>query len=107
MSDMYAVWMVAVISLVTIGLRFIPFIIFGTKKTPDFILFLGKYLPYAIIGMLVVYCLKGVSLITAPFGIPELLAIFVVVGLHLWKRNTLISITAGTICYMVLIQFIF
>lgn len=107
MSDMYAVWMVAVISLVTIGLRFIPFIIFGTKKTPDFILFLGKYLPYAIMGMLVVYCLKGVSLITAPFGIPELLAIFVVVGLHLWKRNTLISITAGTICYMVLIQFIF
>lgn len=107
MNDTKAVLMIAVISLVTMGLRFIPFLVFGTKKTPSFIVFLGKYLPYAIMGMLVVYCLKGVSLITAPFGIPELLAIFVVVGLHLWKRNTLISITAGTICYMVLIQFIF
>ena len=107
MNDTKAVLMIAVISLVTMGLRFIPFLVFGTKKSPSFIVFLGKYLPYAIMGMLVVYCLKGVSLITAPFGIPELLAIFVVVGLHLWKRNTLISITAGTICYMVLIQFIF
>lgn len=107
MNNTYAIVMIAVISLVTIGLRFIPFIIFGTKKTPSFILFLGKYLPYAIMGMLVVYCLKGVSLVAAPFGLPELLAVLVVVGLHLWKRNTLISIASGTVCYMLLIQFVF
>lgn len=107
MNNTYAILMITVISLVTVGLRFIPFIIFGTKKTPDFILFLGKYLPYAIMGMLVVYCLKGVSLFAAPFGLPELLAIVVVVGLHLWKRNTLISIASGTVCYMVLIQLVF
>lgn len=107
MNNTYAILMIAVISLVTIGLRFIPFMVFGTKKTPDYILFLGKYLPYAIMGMLVVYCLKGVSLVTAPFGLPELIAILVVVGLHLWKRNTLISIAVGTVCYMVLIQLVF
>lgn len=107
MNDTKAVLMIAVISLVTMGLRFIPFLVFGTKKTPSFIVFLGKYLPYAIMGMLVVYCLKGVSIVAAPHGIPELIAVLVVAGLHIWKRNTLLSIGAGTLCYMILIQVVF
>lgn len=107
MKYLYGISMIAVISLVTAGLRFAPFLLFGAKKTPDYIVFLGKYLSYAIMGMLVVYCLKGVSFAAAPFGIPELFAVLVVVLLHLWKRNTLISISAGTICYMLLVQMVF
>lgn len=107
MSNIHAVLMIAVISFVTIGLRAIPFLIFGTKKTPEFVAFLGKYLPYAIMGMLVVYCLKGIHLFRAPYGIPELLAVLAVVLLHLWKRNTLLSIGVGTMCYMFLVQCVF
>ena len=108
MSNTYAVLLVAIVSLVTILLRFLPFLIFGNgKETPKFILYLGKYLPYAIMGMLVVYCLKGVSFVAVPHGIPEFLAVASVVLLHLWKRNTLLSIGGGTVIYMLLIQFVF
>lgn len=107
MEHIYEISMIAVISLVTAGLRFAPFLLFGSKKTPDYIVFLGKYLSYAIMGMLVIYCLKGVSLVAAPFGIPEFLAVLVVVLLHVWKRNTLLSIGAGTVCYMLLVQLVF
>lgn len=107
MNRIDAVLMIGVISLVTIGLRAIPFLVFGERKTPEFVAFLGKYLPYAIMGMLVVYCLKGVQLFVLPYGIPEFLAVLVVVLLHLWKRNTLLSIAAGTICYMFLVQCVF
>ena len=99
---------VAVIAAVTILLRFIPFLVFGGKrKTPEIITYLGKVLPYAIMGMLVVFCLKGVTPLEYPHGIPELIACAVVVGLHVWKRNTLLSIIGGTACYMVLIQLVF
>lgn len=99
---------VAVIAAVTIFLRFIPFLVFGGKrKTPEIITYLGKVLPYAIMGMLVVFCLKGVTPLEYPHGIPELIACSVVVGLHVWKRNTLLSIIGGTACYMVLIQLVF
>lgn len=108
MNNIHAILIVAVISLVTIGLRFLPFLIFGGKsKTPEFITYLGSVLPYAIMGMLVVYCLKGISFQAAPYGIPEIIASIVVVLLHLWKRNTLISIVGGTVCYMLFIQNIF
>lgn len=108
MVNMHSVLIVVVISIVTIGLRFLPFFVFGGRKaTPEFITYLGRILPYAIMGMLVVYCLKGVSFIVAPYGLPELIACAVVVLLHLWKRNTLISIVGGTICYMLLIQIVF
>lgn len=100
--------LIAVMSLVTIGLRFLPFLIFGeNRKTPEIITYLGKVLPYAIMGMLVVYCLKGVSFVQAPHALPELLSCAAVVLLHLWKRNTLLSIGGGTVCYMILIQFVF
>lgn len=107
MDSIFSAATIAVISLVTIVIRFLPFLIFTGKKTPEFILYLGKVLPFAIMGMLVVYCLKSVSLVQSPFGLPELIAGVIVVLLHLWKRNTLISIAAGTIVYMLLIQQVF
>ena len=107
MNDAHTAAMIAVIALVTALLRFLPFWIFGeNRKTPALITYLGKVLPYAIMGMLVVYCLKDVDLIHAPFGIPELLGCVVVALLHGWKRNTLLSIGGGTAFYMLLIQLI-
>ena len=108
MDDLHSALIVAVAAAVTIALRFLPFLIFGEgRKTPALIVYLGRVLPYAIMGMLVVYCLKGVTLTAAPFGIPELLCCAVVAGLHVWKRNTLLSIGAGTVCYMLLVQLVF
>ena len=108
MTDLHAGLMIAVIALVTMGLRFLPFLIFGeNRRTPPLIAYLGQVLPYAIMGMLVVYCLKDVHLSAAPYGIPELIGCAVVALLHLWKRNTLLSIGAGTLCYMLLVQFVF
>ncbi len=107
MSNTYVIAMIAIMAIVTMLLRFLPFMIFGERKTPEFIDYLGKYLPYAIMAMLVVYCLKGISFTSAPFGLPEIIAVVVTAGLHVWKRNTLVSIICGTVCYMLLIQFIF
>ena len=107
-STGYAALLVAIMSLVTILLRFAPFLIFrGGRKTPAYIVYLGEVLPAAIIGMLVIYCLKDTRITTAPFGLPELLAAACVVGLQVWKRNSLISILAGTVVYMLLIQLVF
>ena len=108
MPDLHSAKLVAVIALVTIALRFLPFLIFsGKRQTPAFISYLGKVLPYAIMGMLVVYCLRSISFAAMPFGIPELLACAVVVIAHLWKRNTLLSIAGGTVFYMLLVQLVF
>ena len=102
--------------IITIGLcvlgtmttRFLPFMIFNEHhKTPEFIQYLGKYLPPAVFGMLVIYCLKNVSIFTGSHAIPELLAITLVIALHTWKRQMLLSIAGGTIFYMILVQFIF
>lgn len=88
--------------------RFLPFFIFSSKKpTPRFIQYLGKALPCAIFGMLVVYCLKNVSVFSGSHGIPELIAIIVTAGIHKWKGQMLLSLAAGTICYMLLIQLVF
>ena len=108
MPDVHSALIIAVIALVTAGLRFLPFFIFGeNRKTPEVITYLGKVLPFAIMGMLVVYCLKDISFSAAPFGIPELVGCAVVALLHIWKRSTLLSIGAGTLCYMLLVQFVF
>lgn len=108
MSDIHSVTIIAVAAAVTMILRFLPSVVFGRgKKTPSYITYLSSVLPYAIMGMLVVYCLKDVSITEAPHGLPELIAGSAVVGLHLWKKNTLLSITAGTVAYMLLIQFVF
>lgn len=108
MNELHDILLVAVVALVTIALRFLPFWIFGENRTtPPLILYLGKVLPFAIMGMLVVYCLKDISFTAAPFGVPELIGCAVVALLHIWKRNTLLSIGAGTVCYMLLVQLVF
>jgi len=100
--------LIGVISLGTIITRALPFILFPNQKdTPKYILYLGNVLPFAAIGLLIIYCLKNVSLLNAPYGLPEGIAIAFVVGLHLWKNNSLLSIGGGTILYMVLVQMVF
>lgn len=108
MSNTSLLISILVIAAITAALRFIPFAVFSAnRKTPNIILYLGRYLPYSIMAMLVVYCLKSVNLLAAPFGLPELIGVFIVVVLHFLKRNTLLSIAGGTICYMLLVQFVF
>ena len=108
MHEPHMIWNVLVAAVVTAALRFAPFLIFGSgRETPKLVLYLGKVLPFAIMGMLVVYCMKDVSFVIAPFGIPEALGCLIVAVLHIWKRNTLLSIAAGTIGYMLMVQFLF
>lgn len=105
---MYDIALIVVMTLVTMATRFLPFLIFGEhRKTPELITYLGKVLPCAVMGMLVVYCLKDVAFLQAPFGLPELIGIAVVALLHLWKRNSLLSIGVGTVGYMLLVQLVF
>ena len=104
----HAALIIAVAGAVTLLLRFLPFLIFGGKReTPPYIVYLGKVLPYAIMGMLVIYCLRGISFTAAANFLPELIACAVMVLAHVWKRNTLLSIISGTVCYMLLVQFVF
>ena len=92
----------------TVLTRFLPFLLFPAgKPTPKYIQYLGTVLPSAVFGLLVVYCLKGISLFTGSHGIPELISIAVVIGLHIWKRQMLLSIAGGTLCYMLLVQLVF
>lgn len=88
--------------------RFLPFLLFPSgKPTPKYVQYLGKVLPAAVFGLLVIYCLKNVSLFSGNHGIPEAISIALVVVLHLWKRQMLLSIAGGTVCYMLLVQFFF
>ncbi|WP_306480492.1 branched-chain amino acid transporter permease [Mediterraneibacter sp.] len=88
--------------------RFLPFILFPSEKpTPKYIQYLGKVLPAAVFGLLIIYCLKNVNLFTGSHGLPELLGIIFVIALHCWKRQMLLSIAGGTICYMLLVQLLF
>ncbi len=104
-GNTHAALLVAVMAFFTALLRFLPFFVFGKgRKTPPYIAYLGRVLPPAIMGMLVIYCLKDVSLLRAPFGLPELAAGAAVAGLQAWKHNSLVSILAGTLIYMVLVQ---
>ena len=108
MTELHAVLTIAVVALVTAALRFLPFLIFGENRTtPPLITYLGQVLPFAIMGMLVIYCLKDVSFLSGSFGIPEIIGCAVVAALHVRKRNTLLSIGAGTVCYMLLVQLVF
>ena len=93
---------------VTMLTRFLPFLIFGEKgETPTVISYLGRVLPYAVMAMLVVYCLKGLDFTAPGSFVPELLCTALVAGLHVWKRNTLLSIGVGTVAYMLLVQLVF
>ena len=100
--------LVAVMAAVTILLRFLPFLIFrADRPIPAYVVYLGHVLPPAIIGMLVVYCLKDTAVTAAPHGLPELIAALSVVVLQVWKRNSLVSILSGTVIYMLLVQLVF
>lgn len=99
---------IAMVVLGTMLTRFLPFIVFPSgKPTPLYIQYLGKVLPTAVIGLLVIYCFKDVNLQSGSHGIPELIAVAVVALLHFWKKNMLLSIAGGTIVYMFLVQIVF
>ena len=99
---------IAMVVLGTMVTRYLPFIVFPAgKPTPKYVKYLGRVLPPAVFGMLIIYCLKNVSIFTGSHGIPELIAIAVVVGLHAWRRQMLLSIAGGTIVYMLLVQLVF
>ena len=97
---------VGVMAAVSALLRFLPFVVFR-KRTPPYVAYLGRVLPPAIIGMLVVYCLKDVTLTAAPYGLPELIACLTVAAVQLWRRSSLWSILAGTAVYLVLVNVVF
>ncbi len=99
---------IAMVVIGTMLTRFLPFLLFPSgKPTPKYIQYLGTVLPSAVFGLLVVYCLKNVNVFAGSHGIPELLSIALVIALHLWKRQMLLSIAGGTICYMLLVQLVF
>lgn len=99
---------IALCAAATMLMRFLPFVVFNSKlKTPKYVQYLGKALPAATFAMLVIYCLKDVSILAGTHGLPELISIAVVIALHLWKRQMLLSIAGGTVLYMLLIQFVF
>ncbi len=99
---------IILVVLGTMLTRFLPFLLFPAgKPTPKYIQYLGKVLPSAVFGLLIIYCLKNVSLLSGSHGIPELISIIAVIGLHLLKRQMLLSVAGGTICYMLLVQLVF
>lgn len=108
MNDLHIWTSIALIALVTAALRFLPFLIFGNRrKVPKLIDKLGRILPCAVMGMLVVYCLKDISFSSVGGFLPMLVASLVVGALYIWKRNTLVSIVCGAVCYMMLVQLVF
>ena len=108
LSPLQTLIIILMVTLGTVITRFLPFVIFSdNEKTHPHIVYLGKMLPYAVIGMLLVYCLKGVKLTQHAYGLPELLAFISIFILHNWKKNSLISIGGGTVIYMLLVQFVF
>lgn len=103
-----SIGIIAAMIIGTLITRFLPFILFPAgKKTPEYVAYLGKTLPYATIGLLVVYCLKGVNLMDFPHALPEMLTIGAIILLHCWKKNSLLSIGMGTVIYMILVQAVF
>ena len=99
---------IAIASVATMATRFLPFLIFKSgKPTPKFLTYIGKVLPPAVFGMLVVYCLKNLNVTVAPYGAAELIGVFSVVILHLSFRKMLLSIAGGTVLYVLLVNFVF
>jgi len=108
MSIFESALMIAIVALATFGTRLLPFLIFKSDKpTPPFLSYIGKALPPAVFGMLIVYCLKGVSFAAPTFALPEIIGVLVVLGLHLCFRKMLLSIAGGTLVYMLLLNLVF
>lgn len=105
---LFAILTVAVTATCVFATRLVPFVLFGTRdKPPEIVSYLGEVLPPAVMAILIIYCLKDVDFSSVNSIVPQLISIAVVVLLHIWKRNNLLSIGAGTVCYMLLIQFVF
>lgn len=102
-----SILIIAVCMLCTFLERALPFLIFGSRPVPPVVRYLGKILPMAVMATLLIYCLKGVSFDTAAGFLPELISVAVVALIHLWRRNTFLSIVGGTACYMLLVQLVF
>lgn len=108
LTNVQALGIVLAVTLGTVITRFLPFVLFpDSRPVPKIVEYLGRTLPAAMMGLLVVYCLRNVDITAAPHGLPELIALAVVTGLHLWKGNVLLSIGVGTAVYMVLVQAVF
>ena len=104
----HAIIVIAVMGLAVLATRIVPVLIFGRgEKVPEFILYLGRVVPYTAMGLLIVYCLRDMPLLEAPYGLPEIISLAVVTGTYLWKRNTILSVVTGTVLYMFLVQSIF
>ena len=109
MSNIQFILTIAVCAVATMLTRFLPFLVFGSRggKVPEVVEYLGHVLPAAIFGMLIVYCLKGVTPFSGSHGIPEALALLATIALHKWKHQTLLSVAGGTFCYVLLVQLVF
>ena len=104
----HAMIVIAVMGLAVLATRIVPVLIFGRgERVPEFILYLGRVVPYTAMGLLIVYCLRDMPVLDAPHGLPEIISLTVVTGTYLWKRNTILSVVAGTALYMFLVQSIF
>ena len=104
----HAMIIIAVMGLMTLATRIVPVLIFGRgEKVPDYIMYLGRVVPYTAMGLLIVYCLRDMPVLEAPHALPELISLAVVTLTYLWKRNTILSVVIGTALYMVLVQMVF
>lgn len=104
----HAVIVIAVMGLAVLATRIMPVLTFGRgEKVPEFILYLGRVVPYTAMGLLIIYCFRDVPVLEAPHGLPEIISLAVVTGTYLWKRNTILSVVIGTVLYMFLVQSIF
>ena len=104
----HAMIVILIMGIVTFATRIVPVLIFGRgEKVPDYIMYLGRTVPYTAMGLLIVYCLKDVSITSAPHALPEIIAMAAVIGSDLWKRNSILSVVVGTVLYMFLVQVVF
>ena len=107
MAD-HAALVILIMGLVTLATRLLPVLIFDRwERVSDYILYLGKVVSFTAMGLLIVYCLKDVSVMESPHALPELISLAVVSGTYLWKRNTILSVVIGTVIYMILVQMVF
>jgi len=96
---------IACVALATMATRFLPFILFPqNKETPGYVKYIGRVLPPAVFAMLAVYCFKSTVILSYPYALPEIISVVLIVFLHLWRRNMLLSIGVGTVCYMILLR---
>ncbi len=103
-----AMIVIAVMGLAVLATRIVPVLIFGRgERVPEFILYLGRVVPYTAMGLLIVYCLRDVPVMDAPHGLPEIISLAVVTVTYIWKRNTILSVVIGTALYMFLVQSVF